>query len=285
MAGSFVIQFQRGGNPIPISQFYPNAESAFERGIVLDDESSAFPRPLSLNLFPLDPGTKARWENTQQRKGWVNRYDMDVTQVGDGIRFEGTDGAPLPEGRYELDLRVGELPFVNPKQTISVPGSGTETVTFDAEPAAQSIRLNTPVEDFDDDPLRILRHDESKLDKLGAVEWLNTRQHQDRRKACLLNILAKLEAVPSRGERLSRLVHNVFHCEMDRIYCAVKPEFFKSVDATFNKDLTIHSTHKRLLARIPGAAREDEFKLISYRERVPSSMQAVVAVQHFPIQQ
>ena len=235
MAGNFVIQFQRGGNPIPISNFLPNAEPVFERGIVLEGETSAFPRPFALNLFPLDPGTKARWENTQQRKGWVNRYDMDVTQVGDGIRFEGIAGAPLPEGSYELDLRVGELPLVNSRRTISIPGSGTETVTFDAQPAARSIQLTRDVDDFDDEARRILQDDRSELDKLGAVEWLNTRPHQDRRKACLLNILAKLEAVPSRGERLGRLVQNVFHCEMDRIYCAVQPEFFDKVDATFNK--------------------------------------------------
>ena len=120
MAGSFAIQFQRGGNPIPTSQFHPNAEPAFERGIVLDDESSAFPRPLSLNLFPLDPGTKARWENTQRRNGWVNRYDMDMTKVGDGIRFEGTDGAPCPRavtswtcgsGNSRLSTRNRRFPF------------------------------------------------------------------------------------------------------------------------------------------------------------------------------
>ena len=277
MAGSFVIQCQRGGNSIPITQFLPNEEKTFERGVVLDGELSAFPRPFSLNMLPIDAGTKVRWENTQQRHGWVNRYDMDVTKLDDGIRFEGTNGAPLPEGRYDLELRIGELPLVNRKQTISVPASGTETVTFDAEPPSRTIRLTTEVEEFDDDPLRIVRHEKSMLDELGAVEWLKTRRHQDRRKACLLNIFAKLEVVPSRAERLSQHVINVFQCEMDRIYCAVKPEFFASVDATFNKDATIHSTHKRLRERIPHA-RAQEFELVSYRERVASSMQAVVAV-------
>ena len=277
MAGSFVIQFQRGGNAIPISDYLPNAEPVFERGIVLDGESSAFPRPFALNLLPLDPGTRILWEKTQQRKGWVNRYDMDVTKVSDGLHFEGTDGAPLPTGSYQLDLRVGELPLINSRRTISIPGSGTETVTFDAEPGARSIRLTRVVDDFDDEARRILQDDRSELDNLGAVEWLNTRRHQDRRKACLLNILTKLEAVPSRDERLGRLVRNVFHCEMDRIYCAVEPEFFNKVSTTFNEDAMMHPTHERLKAKIPHdeAAR---FELKSYREDVESSMQAVVAI-------
>lgn len=277
MAGSFFIQCQRGGNSISITQFLPNEEKTFERGVVLDGELSAFPRPLSLNMLPIDAGTKVRWENTQQRRGWVNRYDMDVTKLDDGIRFEGIDGAPLPEGQYDLELRIGEIPLVNRKQTISVPGSGIETVTFDAEPPTRGIRLNREVSEFDHDSIRILEHEKSRLDDVGAVEWLNDRPHQDRRKACLLNVLAKLAVVPSRAQRLNLSVHNVFQCEMDRIYCAVKPEFLESVDATFNKDATIHSTHKRLRARIPHA-RAEEFELVSYRERVAGSMQAVVAV-------
>ena len=139
---------------------------------------------------------------------------------------------------------------------ITVSKSPARKVVFEAKPPKQTISLS-PFSDFDQDSLDILNHKASKLDRLSAVDWLTTRTNQDRRKACLLNILAKLAAVPTRRGRLNRSVRNVFHCEMDRVYCAVTPDFFKIIKRTFNKDATIHATHKRLLARIPHSRAED----------------------------
>ena len=276
MAARFVIRFQRAGRPIPITQFRTSPQQAFEQGIVLDGETSAFPRKLSLSLSPIDAGTKVLFKQVQQRHGWVNRFDLEAGKVRSGIRFEGVDGASLPEGRYDLKLAVGELPFAKRQQVVKVSKSSTATVVFDAKPAKKTISLS-PFADFDQNSLDILNHEASMLDGFSAVDWLTNREHQDRRKACLLNILAKLAAVPTDRRRLNRVVRNIFHCEMDRIYCAVEPAFHRIVKGTFNKDATIHSTHKRLLARIPHA-RAKHFKLISYREDVASSMQAVVAV-------
>ena len=277
MAARFVIRFQRGGRPISITQFRTSPQQAFEQGIVLDGETSAFPRKLSLSLSPIDAGTKVLFKRVQQRHGWVNRFDLEAGKVRNGIRFEGVDGASLPEGRYDLKLAVGELPFAKRQQVVSVSKSSTATVVFDAKPAKKTISLS-PFSDFDQNSLDILNHKASMLDGFSAVDWLTNREHQDRRKACLLNILAKLAAVPPyRSRQLNHVVRNIFHCEMDRIYCAVKPAFHRIVKGTFNKDATIHSTHKRLLARIPHASAK-QFELISYREGVASSMQAVVAI-------
>ena len=112
MAASFVIQFQRGGKAVPITQFRTTPPQAYEQGIVLDGETSAFPRKLSLSLSPIDAGTKILFKQVQKRHGWINRFDLEAGKVGGGIRFEGVDNELLPEGRYDLKLAVGEPPFV-----------------------------------------------------------------------------------------------------------------------------------------------------------------------------
>lgn len=71
---------------------------------------------------------------------------------------------------------------------------------------------------------------------------------------------------------------------MDRIYCAVKPEFLEFVheDQGFDHDSVVHPTHARLLSRIPSKQADrpklkDTYKLESYREKVATSLQVVAA--------
>jgi hypothetical protein len=161
-------------------------------------------------------------------------------------------------------------------QDIRIRKNQPVVVRFREKEAKRKLALNRPVEEFDRHSERILRHPKSRLDGRSAVDWLTGGKHRDRRKACLLNILAKLGAVPGVDKSLNRLVHYVFFAEMDRIYCAVSADFHQLVKGTFNHDSVVHPTHKRLLSRIPGKTPE-AYHLRSYREKASSSLQVVVA--------
>ena len=278
MNESILIEFERRGQPAPVTSFRSTQRNPHENGLVLDGETSQFPRGFMLNLRPLGDPTKLAFKRVQRNHDWLSRniFQLEATRQDDRLQLEGVDAEALPPGRYELEMRLSGMQFVQAKQQISIRKNQSKVVRFREKPAKQKLALNRPIDSFDRESVRILRHKKSLLDGTSAEDWLENRPGQDRRKAPLLNMLAKLAALPRVPDPLSRRVHYVFHAEMDRIYAAVSEDFHTTVSGSFSKDATIHSTHRRLLLRIPHR-RADEYTLTSYRERAPSSMQVVIA--------
>ena len=278
MEEGILIEFERDGQLVPLTSFRSTQPSKHENGIILDGETSAFPRGFALNLRPLDAATKLAFKRVQRNHDWLSRnvFQLDAARQGDRLRLDGVDAKALPPGRYEIKMRLSGMQFVQSTHDIRIRKNQSTVVRFREKPAKQELVLNRPIDAFDKESVRILRHPKSRLDGRSAPDWLKNKQRQDRRKAPLLNILAKLAALPRVASPLNRHVHYVFHAEMDRIYAAISEDFHKSVKRAFTKDPTIHSTHRRLLRRIPHP-RAAQYKLTSYRERAASSMQAVVA--------
>lgn len=272
------IEFERDGELAPVTSFRSTRPEPHETGIILDGETSASPRGFALNLRPRDEVTKIAFERVQRRLDWFNprRFEVEAARDGDRLRLEGVDAEALPPGQYELKLRVGGLDLQPALQDIRIRKNQPALVRFQEKKAKRRLRLNRPVEGFDRESERILRHPSSLLDGRSAVDWLTNGKHRDRRKAVLLNILAKLAAVPTVNEPLNRLVQHVFFAEMDRIYCAVSEDFHELVKRTFGHDAVVHPAHRRLLSRIPSKD-PDGYRLRSYREQASSSLQVVVA--------
>lgn len=278
MNEGILIEFERDGQLAPVTSFRSTQPSRHENGIVLDGETSQFPRGFALNLRPLDEVTKLAYKRVQRNHDWLSRniFELEAARQGGQLRLEGVDDDALPAGRYEIKMRLSGMRFAQATQDIRIRKDESKVVRFREKPAKQKLLLNRPIDAFDEESVRILRHRKSQLDGRSAEDWLQNSQRQDRRKAPLLNILAKLAALPRVANPLNRHVHYVFHAEMDRIYAAVSEDFHKSVKRTFSKDPTIHSTHERLLLRIPHR-RAPDYKLTSYREKAASSVQAVIA--------
>ena len=98
-------------------------------------------------------------------------------------------------------------------------------LTLDEKPSKYRFELNETFGRFDDRTKRIL--DESPLDGLAASAWLGPDVlHRDRRKACLMKILAKLRVVPSIAKPLSTHVRRILVVEDNRVYAEVEPDFF-----------------------------------------------------------
>ena len=280
-----LIEFKRGGKLLPVTGVRTTRPEPHENGIVVSGETSAFPRGFDLGLYP-DEITKHRFKAVQQRLDWLNpaRFEVEIGRAGGRLRIEGVDAKALPPGGYTLKMKVDGFQLKNTQRPIRIPKDGSKKVVFEAKKEELKLKLNRTVEEFDDNSRRILQNTNSKLDGLSATNWLTAGNGQDRRKAALLNILAKLSAVPvaRKNECLSRFVKHVFHAEANRIYCAVRPEFLQIVKKTFGHDLTVHSTHARLLSRVPSKQADrnkmkDRYRLKSYREKVATSMQVVAA--------
>lgn len=278
MDEGILIEFERDGRVVPVTSFRSTQPNRHENGIILDGETSAFPRGFGLNLRPLDEATKLAFKRVQRNHDWLSRniFELEAARQENRLRLDGVDARALPPGRYEVKMRLGGMQFVQTRHDIRIRKNQSPVVRFREKPPKQKLLLNRPIDAFDEESVRILRHPKSRLDGTSAADWLENSPCQDRRKAPLLNILAKLAALPRVSAPLNRHVHYVFHAEMDRVYAAVSEAFHESVQRAFTKDATIHSTHRRLLRRIPHR-RAAEYKLTSYREKAPSSMQVVIA--------
>jgi len=278
MNEGILIEFERNGQLVPVTSFRSTQSNPPENGIILDGETSQFPRGVVLDLRPLDDATKLAFQRVQRNHDWLSRktFELEAARQDDRLRIDGVDAESLPPGRYELKMRLSSMQFTQTKQEIRIRKNQSAVVRFREKPPKQKLVLNRSIDSFDEESVRILRHQNSRLDGTSAEDWLVNRPGQDRRKAPLLNMLAKLAALPRVPDPLNRLVHYVFHAEMDRIYASVSEDFHKSVKRTFTKDATIHSTHQRLLLRIPHRLAK-QYKLTSYRENAASSMQVVIA--------
>ncbi len=280
MAGRIIIEVERGGEVVQVTDVIGHADR-HESGVVLHGETSASPRGLGIHLRPLDAGTKVQFGRVQERQGWVNprTFFLHIGRAGSNLALSGVDADSLPEGRYELKIRIGGMKVKPSFPIVKVPKNGEVRLRLE-ERTSRRLELNRGVDDFDENSRRILNHPKSELDGMPAPEWLTDAKHRDARKAVLLNVLAKLAAIPVARpmESLSSEVEHVFFAEIDRVYCAVSERFHDLVRRHFRKDSVISAPHKRLLTRIPGHDRE-RFTLVSYREPVRrGSLQAVVAV-------
>ena len=284
-----LIEFKRGGKVLPVTGIRTSRPEPHENGIVLSGETSAFPRGFDLGLYP-DAITKHRFRAVQQRHDWLNpaRFEVEIGRHLGQLRIEGVDEDALPPGGYTLRINVDGLDLKSTRRVIRIANKGNKKgegkATFEAKKEKLKLNLNRGVDEFDVNSRRILNNAKSKLDGLPAAEWLTADNGQDRRKAALLNIFAKLNAIPvaRKEESLSRFVKHVFHAEVNRIYCAVQPKFLEIVEGAFGHDKAVHSTHARLLSRMPStqanrAKLKDSHDLESYREKVATSLQVVVA--------
>ena len=248
-------------------------------GVILDNETSTFPRGFHLSISPADPIAQKQVERVRWRLDWPSQrsFKLNISQQGHRLRLEGVDREALPAGRYNIDFRLSGINFKQSRWNKTIPEGGKLELTFEEKPPQHRFSLNTAVANFDNETNRILK--DSKLDGETADQWIQPHMlHRDRRKSCLMNVLAKLAVVPSHDMRLNRFVKRIIFAEMDRIYAEVAPEFFKIVKQGFlKKDPVVHGTHKRLFETIPDIP--GGYKLESYREnRAKGSLQVIGAV-------
>ena len=281
MPGRIAIEVERDGEVVPVTKI-ARSDKAHETGIELHGESSATPRGLGIDLRPLSPGTKIEFDQLQRRHGWVEprRFELKLTEENGKLILAGVDDDSLPVGTYELKVRIGGMKVEPSFPEVKVPKNGDAKLRL-REKVYRRLALTRPVSAFDDSSRRILTDPRSQLDGMSAADWLTGAKHRDGRKAVLLNVLAKLAAIPAgRAEHaLSAHLEHVFFAEIDRIYGAVSPGFLEVVSNSLERDAdsTISPTHHRLLTRLP-VADPARYKLESYREPVRrGSLQAVVA--------
>ncbi len=273
------IRFQQDGKTLPVTRLGPDRDDG---GITLCNETSAFPRGFGINVWPADPITKEKVWRVQRRLDWpIQPFRFNVSRFGDRLVITGIDDKALPAGRYDVEFRLDGIRFKRSFfRSVRLEEGGAAEVVFEGKPSRFRFALNTDVSSFGENTQRIIRT--SQVDGLRAEDWLQPGvADRDVRKACLMNILAKLSIVPSRADRLNQFVHRVLHVEADRVYAEVDEKFFDKVDCGFlPPDLAIAATHKRLLKM---AATPEDYELVSHREKKGNGALQVVVAKPKPV--
>lgn len=270
------IRVQQDGKTLPVTQLDADPEDG---GITLCGETSAFPRGFGINVWPADPVTSEKIWRVRQRLDWnIRQFRFNVSRENDRLVITGVDAGfdTLPAGRYDVEFQLGGIRFKRSYfRSVRLAEGGSTELVFEGKPSKYRFELNTKVTDFGEHVERIILA--SEIDDRRAEDWLQPGvSDRDVRKACLMNILAKLSIVPSRADRLNKFVRKVMHVEADRVYAEVDEEFFARVDGGFlPPDSMIDATHKRLLKKAP---HPDEYELVSYRENKGNgALQVVIA--------
>jgi hypothetical protein len=257
-------------------------------GVTLRNETDATPRGLVVEFDQDSPVTRFRMDRVRQLRDWhPHDFKLELQLLGGNLVVTGVDPRALPAGRYWFRLRIADLDIPKERMRIEIPDDGEVEKEIKVKKDKRDVRLTSAVTAFDNEMRRVVEAPASRLDGLAAAEWLTHRNPRPRRKACFLNLLAKLRTAPVESEHLLKNIHHVFFADVDRIYARVDRELFTRLEALardpskpfFDEGSPASAGHRRLLDRIARfEANIDQYRLRSFRQEGKNSMQAVVAV-------
>jgi hypothetical protein len=222
-------------------------------------------------------------------KGWDGwEFHLNTTLVDGGLRFSGVDPQSLPAGTYWLRVRISDLETPGGRLLLDIgDDQGDARVDVDVESDKRAIRVTTTFADFDPKIRAVLQAAGSELDGLGLEAWLASPDPRPNRKACLLNLMAKLRSSPSVKEPLIDDVESIFFGGTERIYGRVRSTLFSRLQALaadpahpfYYEGTPVSAMHLRLLDRIEadGWGKASEYALHSFRQQGRDCMQVVVA--------
>jgi hypothetical protein len=271
----------------------PGIDDLSSDGAVMSGETSASPRGLAISLRPGNPITEFRLRRVRMIQGWgPGTFRFKVALEGGDLVCRGVDPLSLPFGRYDLQVMVSDLEPLGQPLDIDVPESGTAEVLVKFRTDPRKVKLVVPVDQFDDRIKAVVLDPKSVLDGQPIPAWLEGPA-RPRRKACLLNLLAKARAAKGPKPKSSLIdgVKSILFTEVDRIYVAANADFLSYLRALvadpakpfYFEGEPKAAIHKKLLDEIGPAHQNLEsdaalFHLQSYRQEGKPTLQAVVAV-------
>ena len=282
MNESFRLEFRRNGRALAITRFTAVDSRSWPPGLTLDGEMSAWPLGLGLKLTPREQATRKAVRTVRETQHWdSNEFELQVTSNSKSLRFSGVAPDALPPGKYDLVVSLGSVKLVKARHRLQIPEGKSALITLEEVRPTRVLERTTPLSEFHPALNRIVTDERSFLDSAPAAQWMEDPKIRDRRRACLLNVLAKLAVVPTIEDPLANHISYVMFADVDRIYLGAQPSILGRLRRStkfkrFTKDRTIHSAHEMLRRRIFNSRRGD-YVLHSYREADNPSMQVVVA--------
>jgi hypothetical protein len=278
-----VFRFSQGNQPLSIDEV---VSIELDRGgLVLNGETSAWPRALRFDFEGAGLFKERLDLLRRQTANGEHRFSLEAQNGALAI----TTVSPnrIPTGTYDFRLRIADLDLENGNDRVRIKEGETPIdIRIRARPERVAVTLADTVDT--DTLITDVINGSSQLDGKRIREWLEDDAPRPKRKACFLNLLAKLRTTPTEEAPLIPFIENVFHADVDRIYARVDGEFLDQLQELsedpqqpFTVDLSpIHPTHLKLLRRIP---REDQdvtekYVIRSFRQDSQPSLHIVMAL-------
>lgn len=247
------------------------------------DESDPIPRSVYLGIRGANAITEYRMRRVRQVKGWApGEFRLRVSVERGVLVLRGADKDSLPEGRYELRVRLEEANATPAKRVVHLTHDGAADARVNLTLDERSVE---PHPATDPHIARVILA--SRFDDQIALDWLADPQWRPTRKACLLNLLASLRIRPAPGAPLIEQVHELFWISNDRAYARVHRDLFARLETLaadnnrpFYREGRPHAeVHLRLLNEIPDAEKPlfSPESLVSFRGEGSPSLQTVIA--------
>ncbi|HEX7315726.1 MAG TPA: hypothetical protein VF297_17540 [Pyrinomonadaceae bacterium] len=278
-----VFRFLENGRPLPVEDLV-NVEDD-RGGVVLNGETSTWPRGVRFGFEGIG-AFKAGLDSL--RKQTPNGKHQFKVEVRNGtLSFATVNPKRIPTGSYSYKLRIADLEIENGEGRLQVKEDGAPVeVELNVRPEPRRVR---PTDSIHADQLIAgIVNGNSRLDGQRIIDWLGDDAPRPKRKACLLNILAKLSTTPTEEAPLITFVREIFFADVDRIYAKVAPALLDQLRELdddprqpFSKDQgPLNAGHfkiRRLFAqKDQGAAQRYVFQ--SFRQDAQPSLQIVVAI-------
>ncbi len=277
---TLLIQFTSEGAPLPVAEF------SKDTGVVFAPHADASPLNIAFGLQAVLPADALR--RVQSRNNWpAGEFKLNVSLDAGGLLISPSDGKGinLPQGVYDVSIEIEGRQFKNSQFRVTLKAGKRTTVTLDEIPDRRKIRL---VGTMDDQTASVVNAAKSQVDGMGLAAWLANKTPRASRKACLLNMLAKLRTPPKglKAPLLSSFEY-IYYAEVDRIYAAAAPALVDRVQSLVDKQqwvaegepiAAIHARLKDSLVNL-GISKSDaaRFGLSSFRQGGRNSLQICFA--------
>ena len=271
------VRFRRNGKPFRLSRQ--------RAGGIEFDEPDPLERTVGITFQAASDATRERMNSIRRIQGWdPGQFKLTVSVEDGSLILRGVNAHALPEGLYKLKAQIEETRTPGAFKTADVKQDGHAVITLDVRVDERGIAVDLNA--CDADIRRVI--DQSVVDGMAAVSWLEDENRRPTRQACLLNLLASLRTRPTVRTPLVRLIHEVFHVGNDRLYAKVDRVLYDTIvglseDPTkpFYAEGTPRApVHGLLLSGLPEPpeVRARFTELRSFRGEGKPSMQAVIAV-------
>ncbi|MCC6538459.1 MAG: hypothetical protein IT162_12965 [Bryobacterales bacterium] len=278
------VRFQRPGGAVRrVVQFSKST------GVVFDEHADASPLICAFGLHAVLPADALK--RVQGLRGWKEgTFKLEVHRApdDDGLLFTGFGGdqANLPEGVYDFTVQVESMRYQGDAQRLVLRKGKVTEMVLEEKPDRRQVKL---IEPFDKLTAALAQEVRSQLDGTDAMSWLRSSRPRPARRACLLNILAKLRTpAPDTKKPLTPLAEFVYFADVDRVYLAAQGALVDRLRTLTAAGLWASEgepkapIHKRLLDSMTRvgvtAADAKKYKLESWREGGKNSMQLCVAI-------
>jgi hypothetical protein len=281
MNEAVVIRFlNSGGDAVAV-------KALSQDGLLLEADGDCWPRPASIEFYPEAEATRVRLDWLRQRYGW-DTVRWNVTARDGELVIAGIVEDGLPPGIYRLRVSVADLLLLKPLCLVEVKDGQPTHIDVRVQDDDRRVVLTRPPARFDAEIRRVVQNAASSLEGRPAADWIADPTVNAHRKACVLNLLAKLRSVP-RDLPLIGSVNSLFFASFDRMYVSVAPEFHARLFALagdnkrsfYYEGHPVASVHQRLIDEAIDAKLEPrgaQLILESFREQGTHCMQAVMAV-------